>query len=347
MISRRFSVIKMMDNNEIRFIADAEHTDDRIDAFLASELPDYSRSYIQKLIKSGSCLLNGSQVKAGYRLRDGDEIVLTVPESREPEILPEDIPLDILYEDDDILVVNKPQGMVVHPAAGHFEHTLVNALLYHCKGHLSGINGVMRPGIVHRIDKDTSGVLVVCKSDRAHKALSAQFAVHSITRRYRAICQGNFTSLPDEKIYARGLCHVVCESVPEGREAEKCFRIEGAIGRSPKDRKKMAVVPEENGKRAVTHVSVLQTLNGYSYIECELETGRTHQIRVHLSTIGHPILGDPLYGPSQSPVKGLEGQTLHAMVLGFIHPVSGEYVEFQAPLPDYFSDLLKRFGYTE
>lgn len=229
---------------------------------------------------------------------------------------PENIPLDILYEDDDLLVVNKPKGMVVHPAAGHSSGTLVNAVLYHCRGNLSGINGVLRPGIVHRIDMDTTGALVICKSDFAHQSLAEQLSVHSITRKYRAIVHGNL------------------------KEDEGTVR--GAIGRHPTDRKKMAI-NERNGKPAVTHYRVLERFGNYTYIECQLETGRTHQIRVHMASIGHPLLGDAVYGPKKCPVKNLQGQTLHAMVLGFIHPRTGAYMEFEAPIPEYFSNLLLQF----
>ena len=294
--------------------AQTEDQGKRIDRFLSEKLTDLSRSYLQKLLKDAKVLREGQPVKANYRLRYGDSFAVLLPEQKEPEILPENIPLDILFEDQDLLVVNKPKDMVVHPAAGHYKHTLVNALMYHCRDSLSGINGILRPGIVHRIDKDTTGALVVCKNDRAHRALAEQLAVHSITRRYRAIACGYF---PEEK-----------------------FTVEGDIGRHPVDRKKMAV-HVKNGKPAVTHVTVLQRLKGFSYIECELETGRTHQIRVHLSSIGHPILGDPLYGPKKSPVPHLQGQILHAMVLGFVHPRTGEYMEFTAPLPEYFKKLLQ------
>ena len=220
------------------------------------------------------------------------------------------------YEDDDLLVVNKPKGMVVHPAAGHSSGTLVNAVLYHCRGNLSGINGVLRPGIVHRIDMDTTGALVICKSDFAHQSLAEQLSVHSITRKYRAIVHGNL------------------------KEDEGTVR--GAIGRHPTDRKKMAI-NERNGKPAVTHYRVLERFGNYTYIECQLETGRTHQIRVHMASIGHPLLGDAVYGPKKCPVKNLQGQTLHAMVLGFIHPRTGAYMEFEAPIPEYFSNLLLQF----
>ena len=243
-----------------------------------------------------------------------NDILLILPE--ELNVEPENIPLDILYEDDDLLVVNKPKGMVVHPAAGHSSGTLVNAVLYHCRGQLSGINGVLRPGIVHRIDMDTTGALVICKSDFAHQSLAEQLSVHSITRKYRAIVHGNL------------------------KEDEGTVR--GAIGRHPTDRKKMAI-NERNGKPAVTHYRVLERFGNYTYIECQLETGRTHQIRVHMASIGHPLLGDAVYGPKKCPVKNLQGQTLHAMVLGFIHPRTGAYMEFEAPLPEYFSNLLLQF----
>ena len=242
--------------------------------------------------------------------------MVLLPEPEELNVEPENIPLDILYEDDDLLVVNKPKGMVVHPAAGHSSGTLVNAVLYHCRGNLSGINGVLRPGIVHRIDMDTTGALVICKSDFAHQSLAEQLSVHSITRKYRAIVHGNL------------------------KEDEGTVR--GAIGRHPTDRKKMAI-NERNGKPAVTHYRVLERFGNYTYIECQLETGRTHQIRVHMASIGHPLLGDAVYGPKKCPVKNLQGQTLHAMVLGFIHPRTGAYMEFEAPLPEYFSTLLLQF----
>lgn len=241
---------------------------------------------------------------------------MLLPKPEELNVEPENIPLDILYEDDDLLVVNKPKGMVVHPAAGHSSGTLVNAVLYHCRGNLSGINGVLRPGIVHRIDMDTTGALVICKSDFAHQSLAEQLSVHSITRKYRAIVHGNL------------------------KEDEGTVR--GAIGRHPTDRKKMAI-NERNGKPAVTHYRVLERFGNYTYIECQLETGRTHQIRVHMASIGHPLLGDAVYGPKKCPVKNLQGQTLHAMVLGFIHPRTGAYMEFEAPLPEYFSNLLLQF----
>ena len=290
----------------------------RIDRFLSDKLENLSRSYIQKLIKNEGLLVNGKVVKANYKTAVEDIVKLDIPDTTVPDIVPEDIPLDIIYEDEDFLIVNKPKNMVVHPAAGHYEHTLVNALMYHCQDRLSGINGVLRPGIVHRIDQNTTGSLVVCKNDTAHRALAEQLAVHDITRKYRAICIG---ILPEDN-----------------------YTIEGNIGRSLKDRKKMAVLPQ-GGKAAVTHVRVLERLQkGYTYVECTLETGRTHQIRVHMAHLGYPILGDELYGPKKSPVAHLTGQTLHAMVLGFRHPSTGVYVEFQAPLPDYFTELLRKLN---
>lgn len=286
----------------------------RIDKFLSDFLEGQSRSYLQKLVKEGRVFVQGKSVKANYRVSEGEEIALEIPDMEEPDILPENIPLDILYEDEELLVVNKPKGMVVHPSAGHYSGTLVNALLYHCAGNLSGINGVLRPGIVHRIDMDTTGSLVVCKNDFSHNSLAEQLKVHSITRKYRAIVHG-----------------VIKEE--EGT-------VEAPIGRHPVDRKKMAV-NHKNGKEAVTHYRVLERFRQYTYMECQLETGRTHQIRVHMASIGHPLLGDAVYGPSRCPYK-LQGQTLHAQVLGFIHPRTGAYMEFEAPLPEYFEELLRK-----
>ena len=286
---------------------------ERADKYLAAQFPQYSRSFLQKLFKDDKVQIQGSPVKASYRV-DAEEITLTIPDAQPPDIVPEAIPLDILYEDDDLLVVNKPKGMVVHPAHGHYSKTLVNALMYHCKDSLSGINGVLRPGIVHRIDMDTTGSLIVCKTDQAHKSIATQLKTHSIHRCYRAIVHGVIK--------------------------EDCGTVDAPIGRHPVDRKKMAV-NEQNGKRAVTHFRVLKRFRQFTYIECELETGRTHQIRVHMASLHHPLLGDTLYGPAKSPYK-LQGQTLHAMTIGFIHPVTGNYMEFSAPLPAYFEELLHK-----
>ena len=287
----------------------------RIDRYLSEQLPDFSRSYLQKLLKEQGVTVQEKAVKANYKVQEGDYIVLEIPEEQELTAEPENIPLEILYEDDDVLIVNKPKGMVVHPAAGHNTGTLVNAVLYHCRDQLSGINGVLRPGIVHRIDMDTTGALAVCKNDAAHQSLAAQLAVHSITRRYRAIVHGGFR--------------------------EDTGTVTGDIGRHPVDRKKMAV-GVKNGKPAVTHYRVLERFGSFTYIECELETGRTHQIRAHMAHIGHPLLGDAVYGPAKCPFPGLQGQCLHAMVLGFIHPSTGEYLEVTAPLPEYFEALLAK-----
>ena len=285
----------------------------RIDKYLSTVNEQLSRSYIQKLLKSGLVLVDGKPVKASYQVDEGDVISLDIPEAVEPEIEPENMDLDILYEDQDVILVNKPKGMVVHPAAGHYSHTLVNGLMHHCKDQLSGINGVMRPGIVHRIDMDTTGVIIACKNDMAHNSIAAQLKEHSITRRYQAIVHG-----------------VLKDDVGT---------VEGPIGRHPTDRKKMNI-NYNNGKSAVTHYKVLKRFRQYTHVECRLETGRTHQIRVHMASIGHPLLGDLVYGPGKCPVPGLQGQTLHAGVLGFIHPRTGEYMEFTAPLPEYFAKLL-------
>lgn len=302
-----------MKEDIIRFQVTEELEGERIDKCLTGLIDFMSRSGIQKRIKEQLVCVNGVTVKASYIVKSGDEISLPVLKNEEPDIPAENIPLDILYEDHDLLIVNKPKGMVVHPAAGHYTGTLVNAIMYHCKDSLSGINGVLRPGIVHRIDKDTTGSIVVCKNDKAHVAVAEQLKEHSITRVYRAICHGN----PKED---------------EGT-------ISGLIGRDPKERKKMAVVTQ-NGKHAVTHYKVLQRFQEYAYIECRLETGRTHQIRVHMASIGHPLLGDEVYGNRRSAYK-LCGQTLHAGTLGFIHPSTNEYLEVTAPLPEYFSHLLQ------
>lgn len=299
---------------KVHFETDIEDAGTRIDKFITGEMEDFSRSYIQKLISDGNVLVSGSPVKANYKLRDNDVIDLIIPDVKVPEILPENIPLDIIYEDEDVILINKPKGMVVHPAAGHYSGTLVNALLYHCKDNLSGINGVLRPGIVHRIDMDTTGVIVACKNDFSHNSLAAQLKVHSINRVYNAICYNNF-------------------NLPEGT-------VDAPIGRNPSDRKKMAI-DYKNGRNAVTHYKVLENLKGFSYIECRLETGRTHQIRVHMASISHPLLGDNVYCKAQCPFK-LNGQSLHARILGFVHPRTGKYIEFEAPLPSYFADLLQK-----
>jgi len=285
---------------------------ERIDKALGGLIDSLSRSFIQKFIKDGMVTVNGQIVKQSCKVFTDDEVVFELPDAVEPDIPAENIPLDILYEDQDVIVVNKPKGMVVHPAAGHYTGTLVNALMFYCGQDLSGINGVMRPGIVHRIDMDTTGSLIICKNDKAHNSIAAQLKEHSINRIYHAICYGNIKE--DEGI------------------------IDKPIGRHSVDRKKMAVNP--NGKEAVTHYKVLKRFGNYTYISCKLETGRTHQIRVHMASIGHPLLGDEVYSGRTSTFK-LKGQCLHAMTLGFIHPQTGEYVEVNAPLPEYFTHLLE------
>jgi 23S rRNA pseudouridine1911/1915/1917 synthase len=284
----------------------------RLDVFLNDEIEDSSRSALQKLIEKGCITVNDKAVNKNYKLREGDAVAVDMPEPENLSIEAEDIPLDILYEDSDLLVINKPQGMVVHPAPGHYSGTLVNALMYHCGDELSGINGVMRPGIVHRIDKDTSGILVVAKSDRAHRGLTAQLSEHSMKRLYNAIVYNSFNE-------------------DEGT-------VDKPIGRSQNDRKKMAIRPD--GRNAVTHYRVLKRLGKFNLMEFRLETGRTHQIRVHMASIAHPLLGDEVYGPKKSPFN-LKGQVLHARVLGFVHPVTNEYMEFESPLPEYFENLIK------
>lgn len=292
-----------------------EHAGVRIDKALAELQPDMSRSYIQKIIKEGNVTVNTKAVKANYKLEAGDTVVFPIPEPVALDILPEALDLDILYEDDDIIVINKGKGMVVHPAAGHYSGTIVNGLLHHCKGQLSGINGVMRPGIVHRIDMNTTGAIVACKNDKAHRLIAEQLKEHSITRKYNAIVLN-------------------CFNQEQGT-------VDAPIGRHPVERKKMAI-NYQNGKHAVTHYRVLENLQGkYAYIECQLETGRTHQIRVHMASIKHPLLGDDVYGPAKSPFH-LQGQVLHARVLGFIHPTTGKYMEFEAPLSEYFVGLLEK-----
>lgn len=304
----------MEENRKLYFLVEEEEQDLRIDQYLTGCCEHLSRSYLQRLIKSGDVLVNGNAVKASYKVSEGDAISCCVPEAVEPEILAEPMDLDILYEDKDVILINKPKGMVVHPAPGHTSGTLVNGLLYHCQGELSGINGVMRPGIVHRIDKDTTGVIVACKTDTAHRALAEQLKEHSITRKYYAIVHGGFSA--DEGV------------------------VDAPIGRHPVDRKKMSI-QAKNGKRAITHYRVLERFGNFTWIECRLETGRTHQIRVHMASIKHPLLGDEVYGPGNCPVKHLQGQTLHAGILGFVHPSTGEFMEFTAPLPEYFLKLLE------
>ena len=286
----------------------------RIDRYLSEMNEELSCSYIQKLLKEQKITVNGSAVKANYKVQEGDEISVAVPDIKEPDILPEDIPLDILYEDDDVLIVNKPKGMVVHPSAGHTSGTLVNAIMYHCGDRLSSINGVIRPGIVHRIDKDTSGLLMIAKNDAAHESLSRQLAEHSITRKYTALVYHNFTE-------------------DEGT-------VDAPIGRDQKNRLKQAVT-WQNSKNAVTHWRVLERFGRYTLIEARLETGRTHQIRVHMAYVKHPLVGDMVYGPQKQELTE-EGQLLHAGVLGFIHPRTGEYMEFSSPRPEVFENILKR-----
>lgn len=300
--------------NILHFTVASDAVSVRIDRYLAAQCPEMSRSYLQKLLKDQKVSADHKAVKANHKVLPGQEIIVEIPDAEPLDIQPENIPLDILYEDPYLLVVNKPKGMVVHPAAGHTGGTLVNAVMAHCGENLSGINGVLRPGIVHRIDKDTTGALLVCKTDEVHRDLAAQLKEHSIKRRYQAIVRGNLK--------------------------EATGTIEGPIGRHPTDRKKMAV-NYKNGKAAVTHYKVLERFGQYTYVECRLETGRTHQIRVHMSSIGHPLLGDTVYGAGKDSFH-LEGQTLHAMILGFVHPVTHEYMEFSAPLPEYFLKLLEK-----
>lgn len=304
------------------FEVEIEHEGERLDKYLsiifdeaasARGLTPQSRSFFQKLIKDGQVLVNDNVQKANYRLKADDIVRVSIPDAVETPILPENIPLDILYEDNDLLVVNKPKGMVVHPSAGHYSGTLVNAIMYHCKDSLSGINGEIRPGIVHRIDMDTTGSLIVCKNDESHVCIAEQIKEHSVNRRYRGI-----------------VCGVVKEE--EGT-------INAPIGRHPIERKKMAI-NEKSGKPAITHYKVLERFERYTYMEFKLETGRTHQIRVHMASIGHPLLGDTLYSNGKSPYN-LQGQTLHAMTIGFVHPHSGEYLEVSAPLPEYFEKILR------
>ena len=296
------------------FIVD-DNNGQRIDKYLNDRIMDVSRSYLQKLLKDSGVSVNGKVVKSNYRESAGDSITVELPEAVEPEIVAEPIPLDIIYEDSDIIIINKPKQMVVHPAVGHYSGTLVNGLMAHCKDELSGINGVLRPGIVHRIDMDTTGVLIACKNDRAHNAVAEQLRQHSITRKYYAIVHG---VIKDEQ----GL-------------------VDAPIGRHPTDRKRMSI-NERNGRAAVTHYHVLRRFRRFTFVECRLVTVMTHQIRIHMASLGHPLLGDRVYGPAKVPFCGLQGQTLHAGLLGVIHPATGEYVEFSAPLPEYFKELLNK-----
>lgn len=306
-----------MEEYQIDIATENENIGARIDKYLSDELNHCSRSYIQKLLEAGSVKVNDKAIKANYKLKAGDDIYICIPEPEEIELKAENIPLDIVYEDDAIIIVNKPKGMVVHPAPGHFEGTLVNALMYHCKDTLSSINGVMRPGIVHRIDMDTTGLVVACKNDVSHRVMADKFKIHDITRVYTAIVHNYFD--------------------------RETGTIDKPIARCKTDRKKMtAAAAPANGRRAVTHYRVLEKLShNFSLIECRLETGRTHQIRVHMASISHPLLGDPLYGPKTKLIK-TEGQVLHAGTLGFTHPITGKYMEFHSGLPEEFNRILKQ-----
>ncbi len=299
---------------EFKFSIGKEYEGKRLDSFLTNNLEDISRNRIQKLIEEGKIIVNNKKINKNYKLKENDNIIVYIEEAKDIDILPENIPLDIVYEDEDIILINKPQDMVVHPANGHYEHTLVNALMYHCKDNLSGINGIMRPGIVHRIDKDTSGILVVAKNDKAHQGLATQLENHSMNRVYYA---------------------VVCNRLKQDKGT-----IDMPIGRSSIDRKKMAVT-EKNSKRAVTHYEVLERFKNHTLIKLKLETGRTHQIRVHMAYIGYPLLGDTVYGSLKQPYK-LKGQMLHAKILGFNHPRTNKYMQFETELPEYFKLVLKK-----
>lgn len=301
--------------NKESYIVNTENANERLDKYLCNIYPDLSRSFFQKLIKENNISVNDKLEKSNYKVKEKDIICVTFPDVEETTIEAENIPLDILYEDNDLLIVNKPKGMVVHPSAGHDKGTLVNAIMFHCKDSLSGINGQIRPGIVHRIDMDTTGSLIVCKNDESHIKIAEQIKEHSVNRIYVGIVVGN---VKDD----------------EGT-------IEGAIGRHPIDRKKMAI-NEKNGKPAITHYKVLERFGNYTYMEFKLETGRTHQIRVHMASIGHPLLGDNLYSSGKCSIQKLQGQTLHAKTIGFIHPGTNEYMEFSAPLPEYFVKLLTK-----
>ncbi len=298
-----------------QFEVESTQEGERLDKYLSMIYPDISRSFFQKIIKENAILVNDLPQKANYRMKTEDMVTVAIPEAVETAIMAENIPLDIIYEDADVLIVNKPKGMVVHPSAGHFSGTLVNAVMYHCRDSLSGINGEIRPGIVHRIDMDTTGSLIVCKNDESHVKIAEQIKAHSINRIYEGI-----------------VCGVIKED--EGT-------INAPIGRNPKDRKKMAV-NENGGKPAITHYKVLERFQGFTYMQFKLETGRTHQIRVHMASIGHPLLGDVLYNGVNGTFNHLQGQTLHARTIGFIHPGTGQYMEFSAPLPEYFENLINR-----
>ncbi|MEG2420760.1 MAG: RluA family pseudouridine synthase [Oscillospiraceae bacterium] len=297
-------------------IADADAENQRVDSFLARVLPDLSRSAAQRLLEEGAVLRGAFPLKKNDKLSPGDVLTVTIPDPQPMVCLPQNIPLDVLYEDEDLIVVNKPVGMVVHPAAGHPDGTLVNALLYHCGKSLSGINGTLRPGIVHRIDKDTSGLLLACKTDSAHQSIAAQLQDHSMYRGYEAVALGGFP--------------------------EDSGTVNAPIGRSHKDRLKMAI-DYQNGREAVTHWQVLDRFSGYTHLSCRLETGRTHQIRVHLASIGHPLLGDTVYG-MKKPYPGLVCQCLHARTLTFRHPRTGEEMTLSCPLPDWFSAVLEKLS---
>ncbi len=305
----------MAENRVLCFSIESADEGERLDKVICAFAPELSRSFVQKVFDDGGVTVNGKPRKKSYAVSQGDEVLVLAPELRELEAQPQDIPLDIRYEDESLLVVNKPRGMVVHPAPGNPDGTLVNALLHHCKGSLSGINGVIRPGIVHRIDKNTSGLLIVAKTDEAHVCLASQIQAHSFTREYRAVVHGHLK--------------------------EPVGTVDAPIGRNPNDRKKMCVT-SVHSRNAVTHYEVLETYKSFSYVKVRLETGRTHQIRVHMSHIGHPVAGDDVYGPKNGVSMG--GQCLHAGLIGFVHPKDGHYVEIQSELPDYFSDFLKKIS---
>ncbi len=301
------------------FKVKSENAGERLDKFLSEQLEDVTRSAVQKIIDSENALSDGKVLDKKYKVKTGDVIEFTVPDAKPLDVEAENIPLDIVYEDNDLLVVNKPKGMVVHPASGNYSGTLVNALLYHCRDSLSGINGVLRPGIVHRIDKNTSGLLIVAKNDLAHTGLAAQIKNHSFERAYEAVVYGNIK--------------------------EDSGTVNQPIGRSPKDRKKMAVTLK-NSKNATTHYEVINRYGDFTHIRCRLETGRTHQIRVHMAYIGHPVAGDDVYGPKKV-IRSLGGQCLHAKMIGFVHPITGEYLEFESELPEYFTKFLRRISNGE